>query len=374
MNAGAPVCVSFDDPGRDPDGGALASLLYRALEAEGWAPVLLHLGGEARGGVREDEWEGMRTLHASWPGSARRLAGPLRRFAWGVAAGRWSVAAAPLAVAGLPYGLWMGTALEVDGGARPASLWARWAGALLRRRALGAERALVEGAAHVWCTSEASLRALGARFPAAAGRLSRLRPRRAVEGEDIPDEEKEERVVLFRGDPAAPASNFALLLRAFRTIKAAAATEDVRLLVLGPRPRGLSLTLALRGMGLEDAVAFTGVPGRAAEERAFREGWLYVLSADHEPSGVGVLAAMSHGVPVVATASGAAEEFVIDGENGLLVPPGDERALNRAMAQLLFHDGLRAACRSGGYRTLREAFDEEGFRLGLRRGLAALAG
>ena len=48
-----------------------------------------------------------------------------------------------------------------------------------------------------------------------------------------------------------------------------------------------------------------------------------------------VIEAQAAGVPVVATPVGGIRETVVDGETGLLVPPGDGRALADAIARLL---------------------------------------
>ena len=44
---------------------------------------------------------------------------------------------------------------------------------------------------------------------------------------------------------------------------------------------------------------------------------------------------MSQGHPVVATNNGGQREYIVDGKNGLLVPPGDARKLADAMAKLI---------------------------------------
>ncbi len=44
---------------------------------------------------------------------------------------------------------------------------------------------------------------------------------------------------------------------------------------------------------------------------------------------------MAQGKPVVATAVGGTPELVLDGETGLLVPPGDVDALADALADVL---------------------------------------
>lgn len=50
---------------------------------------------------------------------------------------------------------------------------------------------------------------------------------------------------------------------------------------------------------------------------------------------------MSQGRPVIVTDNGGQREYVIDGHNGLLVPPGDIDALAKAMARMTDDDDLR---------------------------------
>ena len=60
-----------------------------------------------------------------------------------------------------------------------------------------------------------------------------------------------------------------------------------------------------------------------------------------EPFGRSVLEAMASGTPVVATRSGGIPEFVEDGVTGVLVPPGDDRALAEALDRVLGDEALR---------------------------------
>jgi glycosyltransferase involved in cell wall biosynthesis len=60
-----------------------------------------------------------------------------------------------------------------------------------------------------------------------------------------------------------------------------------------------------------------------------------------------VLEAMASGRPVVATTTGGIVDMIMDGENGLLVPPGDEYKLADAIVRLLNDADLRARLAAG---------------------------
>jgi glycosyltransferase involved in cell wall biosynthesis len=57
---------------------------------------------------------------------------------------------------------------------------------------------------------------------------------------------------------------------------------------------------------------------------------------------------MACGLPVVAARTGGIPEAVVDGETGLLVPPGDAAALARALARLADDSELRVRLGAAG--------------------------
>jgi glycosyltransferase involved in cell wall biosynthesis len=59
---------------------------------------------------------------------------------------------------------------------------------------------------------------------------------------------------------------------------------------------------------------------------------------------------------VVACASGGAPEAVIDGQTGLLVPPGDADALVAALDRLLSSPDLRQRLGANGRRSVEQYF------------------
>jgi glycosyltransferase involved in cell wall biosynthesis len=70
-----------------------------------------------------------------------------------------------------------------------------------------------------------------------------------------------------------------------------------------------------------------------------------------EPFGLVPLEAMAVGTPVIATGTGGSAEYLADGENCLLVEPGDVAALAAAVERLAGDRGLRGRLRVGGLET-----------------------
>ncbi|MBT3606604.1 MAG: glycosyltransferase family 4 protein [Candidatus Latescibacteria bacterium] len=84
---------------------------------------------------------------------------------------------------------------------------------------------------------------------------------------------------------------------------------------------------------LGDPVRFVGV---CEDPSAFLSQLdVFVLCSDYESSGMGVMEAMSMGLPVVATAVGGIPEIIQDGHTGVLVDAGDVEGLCQAVRDLL---------------------------------------
>ncbi len=86
---------------------------------------------------------------------------------------------------------------------------------------------------------------------------------------------------------------------------------------------------------------------------------VFVLPSRAEPFGLVLLEAMALGRPVVATAAGGPLEIVVDGETGLLVPPGDPAAMGAAIVDLLGDGGRRDRLGRQGLSRFRAAFTDD---------------
>jgi glycosyltransferase involved in cell wall biosynthesis/GT2 family glycosyltransferase len=106
-------------------------------------------------------------------------------------------------------------------------------------------------------------------------------------------------------------------------------------------------------LGLTDRVRFDGF--REDISAVLRQADVLVhASVIPEPFGQVVLEGMAAGVPVVASSAGGPAEVITDGENGLLVPPGDVAALGQALRRLEADPNLRERLAEAGRRRAKD--------------------
>ena len=126
-------------------------------------------------------------------------------------------------------------------------------------------------------------------------------------------------------------------------LAALARAGDVRLVVAGEGPERDMLERRAAELGVAERVRFVGGRSRDDVLRLFRGADAALLTSAWENLPHSVLEALAVGTPGIATAVGGVPEVVRDGENGLLVPPGDVGAITAAMRRLAGDDGVRAS-------------------------------
>lgn len=146
--------------------------------------------------------------------------------------------------------------------------------------------------------------------------------------------------VMYAGDPGAHKGlDLLLSLWSSRT------PPRLPLLVASTKEVGHSLPAGVTVLNL----------GRADVRAAWRRAAVAVVpSRWDEPFGMVAIEALTAGAPVIASRVGALPELVRDGVDGLLVPAGDETALDGALEWLLTDErarsGMSAAARAGSAR------------------------
>ena len=118
---------------------------------------------------------------------------------------------------------------------------------------------------------------------------------------------------------------FGVLLDAMRSLDV-----PVELDVFGDGPAAVELRGAAAGL----AVRFHGARPRAEIAACLAEAHALVVPSLREGLGIVALEALAVGRPVIASGTGGLVETVVDGDDGILVPPGDPAALADALRRL----------------------------------------
>lgn len=152
----------------------------------------------------------------------------------------------------------------------------------------------------------------------------------------------------------APEKGVVHLLDAMPAVIAAAPTCWLVVVGDGPCADGLRAHAAALPYPARDRVRFVG--RRDDVSAITSELDVAVLPSLREAQGISLVEAMARGRPVVASRVGGIPEVVTDGENGLLVPPADPRALSDALVRLAQSRRLRRRLGSAGRQTVEARF------------------
>ncbi|ABL88651.1 glycosyl transferase, group 1 [Pyrobaculum islandicum DSM 4184] len=141
--------------------------------------------------------------------------------------------------------------------------------------------------------------------------------------------------------------NLEHLLLAFREVKRE--VRDARLVIIGTGDHEPEVKRFARSLGT-DGVEFLG---RATEEEKIKwmqSAWLIASTSTKEGWGLTITEAAACGTPAVAYDVPGLRDSVIHGETGLLVRPGDVKALAQAITLLLIDSQVREKLGKNAYR------------------------
>lgn len=138
-----------------------------------------------------------------------------------------------------------------------------------------------------------------------------------------------------------------------------------RLTHIGGGEKLKALQMQAQTLGLDDRIVWAGPKAQDEVIAALRAADLFVLpskeAGDGDRDGLPnvVMEAASQGLPIVATDFAGIPEFVRDGVEGLLVPPGDFAALAAALNDLARAPEKRATLGEAAYARLTGAFSAQ---------------
>jgi glycosyltransferase involved in cell wall biosynthesis len=160
------------------------------------------------------------------------------------------------------------------------------------------------------------------------------------------------RRILFAGR-LVKAKGLGVLLGALRGL-------DAHLDVYGTGWWGAEAQSLARRLDVTDRVTFHGWAGpRELYDAYQRAAVVAVPSLWPEPFGLVGVEALAHGRPVVGTSTGGIPEWLVDGVNGFLVPPGDEGALRARLEELLSRPALRERLGAAGRAMVQAAYSPD---------------
>jgi len=129
--------------------------------------------------------------------------------------------------------------------------------------------------------------------------------------------------------------------------------------MIGPDKRDGSLEktrATAERLGVAERLEIVGGVAKRAVAGALSVGDIFLNTARVDNAPVSVLEALACGLCVVSTDVGGLRDLISPGEDGLLVPAGDEQAMASAVYRILVEPGLADRLSKGG-RSLAESFD-----------------
>jgi glycosyltransferase involved in cell wall biosynthesis len=134
---------------------------------------------------------------------------------------------------------------------------------------------------------------------------------------------------------------------------------DIRLTMAGEGNLTEQLKAMVQERNLGDIVTFPGFVDNSTVYDVIGQHHLMVMPSLKEGFGVAALEAGACSRPVVASRVGGIPEVLQDGVTGLLIPPGDERALAGAILRLANDPGLRLRMGEAARERVQTVFDWE---------------
>lgn len=127
--------------------------------------------------------------------------------------------------------------------------------------------------------------------------------------------------------------NHEMMIRAFAEL--AQKYPEHRLVIYGEGELRAYLENLVKELGLEKRISLPGVIPDVADR--IQKAEVFLLTSYSEGVSNALIEALALGLPVIATdvPSGGTQELIRDGENGIVIPAGDQKALEKALDRIL---------------------------------------
>lgn len=128
------------------------------------------------------------------------------------------------------------------------------------------------------------------------------------------------------------------LIKAFKNLNKG---ENIVLKIAGGGDTLEELLILVKEQAIEDKAFFTGALNENGIVEFLNNTFIYVHSSLSEVMSTSVMQAMATGLPIIASDIPGINNMVIDGENGLLFPVGNDKILTEKIELLILNEALR---------------------------------
>ena len=157
---------------------------------------------------------------------------------------------------------------------------------------------------------------------------------------------KDDKVLLFLGRVAEEKS-IDVILNSMPNVFAS--VPNAKLLIVGDGPSKLALEELAKKLNIDDKVIFTGVAPRRDVPKYYNIADVFVNASVTETQGLTFIEAMASSTPIVARYAPNLSEFIVSGENGILVK--HEKDFANTVISLLNNEQLMQKLAKNGFKT-----------------------
>ncbi len=114
---------------------------------------------------------------------------------------------------------------------------------------------------------------------------------------------------------------------------------NVELWIVGDGPERKKIEVRSKELELENSIKFLGWQDNL--EKYYNQVDCFLLTSNAEGWGMAVVEAASYELPIIMTDVGLASEVIKNGESGIVIPIGNQKALENAMIKIIEDEDLR---------------------------------
>jgi len=142
-------------------------------------------------------------------------------------------------------------------------------------------------------------------------------------------------------------------------IRAMAPLEDVKLLIIGDGEQRKYLESIIKKLKLGNRVFLLGTLPHNKIPQYLAIADVVCRPSVNEGFGISFIESMACRIPTIGTEVGGITDIINDRENGILVPPEDDKTLSRAIKRVIEDKNLAKRIAEKGYQTVKEKFTWE---------------